>query len=147
MKISHLFISILVLNIACMNQSDIPEEPKQQIIKTLKDETKYFCERNLEKWQAQWSHQPFISKMYAGKVEFEELIGWEAINQFTVQHIKKNPESLPIPDIRVDYDIHLFDNTALVFYSKNVDNHLVRETRFMVKEDNKWKIARMQTIY
>lgn len=37
---------------------------ERQIIQTLKDETRYFCERNLSKWAAQWSHACYASKMY-----------------------------------------------------------------------------------
>ncbi|MEL7005991.1 MAG: hypothetical protein AAFN93_25175 [Bacteroidota bacterium] len=147
MKASILFISILAIVISCQKPSDDEEKTKQQIIETLENETRYFCERNLKKWQDQWSHESFTSKMYAGEAKFEELVGWDEINQFTVRHIKENPKPLAIPQVNIEFDIHLFDNTAFVFYAKEVDGHLVRETRFMVKENRQWKIARMQTIY
>ena len=68
---------------------------------------------NLKEWQAQWSHESFVSKMYAGNNEFEEFRGWDAINQFTVDHIKDNPSPIPIPQTSPDYSIKLFDDTAL----------------------------------
>lgn len=123
------------------------ENTKKAIEETLKQETRYFCERNLEKWQEQWSQQPFVSKMYAGEKKFEEFTTWEEINGFTVNHIAENPDSIPIPETNYDLDIHLLGETAWVFYSKTVDDKEVRETRFMVKEGDKWKIARMQTVY
>ena len=120
---------------------------KDLIIKTLKKETQYFCERNLANWQEQWSHEPFVSKMYGGSHEFEWFNNWESINQFTVDHITQNPESIPIPESNFDYVIHLFGETAWVFFSKNVNGQKVQETRFMVKEKGQWRIARMQTIF
>lgn len=141
------YLSLALLFIGCKaGQHDISKE-KEKIIAVLNQETKYFCDRNLEKWQQQWSHQPFVSKMYAGSVDFEELTGWKAINQFTRDHIAEHPAKIPIPDTNFEYDFHFFKDTAWVFYSKNVDGKRVRETRFMVKENDQWKIGRMQTLF
>jgi len=146
-KIILFCLSLFVLN--CQNPSTNSTLHKEQIIETLKNETKYFCERNLKEWQKQWSHKSFCSKMYAGRgeVAFEYFEGWESINQFTVQHIAENPEVIPIPKTNFEYDIHLFGETAWVFYSKNVAGKLVKETRYMLKEGSKWKIAKMQTLF
>lgn len=141
---------LICLSIFALSCDDAPADEaveKQQIVETLTSETKYFCGRNLEKWQEQWAHQPFCSKLYAGDIEFEELTGWSAIQQFASKHIADNPNPYPLPDFNVDYDIHLLGETAWVFYTKKIDNATMRETRFMVKEGDKWKIARMQTIY
>lgn len=151
-----LCIGLLILSCETSNKTtENQKEPmtenieitKKAIEATLKQETKYFCERNLKMWQAQWSHQPFVSKMYAGEKDFEQFTTWEDINAFTVNHIAENPEVIPIPETNYDLDIHILGETAWVFYSKIVDNKNVRETRFMVKEGDKWKIARMQTVY
>lgn len=149
MRLKSTYLFMLIVLFGCQSQQAVQDEAtvKEAIINTLKKETQYFCERNLEAWQAQWSHQPFTYKMYAGNEEFEEFVGWEAINQFTIQHINENPNPIPLPDTNFEFEFHLFDETAWVFYSKNVDSTLVRETRFMVKEDKQWKIARMQTIF
>jgi len=144
-KFFILCLSVFVLS--CQDISTDDALSKRQIIQTLENETKYFCERNFEKWQGEWAHQPFCSKMYAGDVEFESLVGWEAIQQFAVEHISEYPQVFPLPDTNFDYDIYLFGETAWVFYLKTVDKASMRETRFMVKENGKWKIARMQTIY
>ena len=132
---------------ACQKPTPSTIDTKKQIIETLKKETQYFCERQLPQWQDQWSHQSFVSKMYAGNKAFEEFTSWEQINQYTVNHIAEFPEPIPIPKTSFEYDIHLFGETAWVFYSKMVDGVQVRETRFMVKEGEQWKIARMQTIF
>ncbi|MEM6806498.1 MAG: hypothetical protein AAF696_34180, partial [Bacteroidota bacterium] len=98
-------------------------------------------------WQRQWSQQPFVSKMYAGTAEFQEFTTWEEINQFTLNHIKAHPEPIPIPQSDQEYNIYLLGETAWVFFNKVGEQGLVRESRFMVKEEGKWKIARMQTIF
>lgn len=137
----------LLIVLGCQNLSSNNLSDKDEIIETLKNETQYFCERNLEKWQLQWSRQSFTYKMYGGSQGFQEFVGWEAINQFTVQHIAANPNPIPLPDTNYEYDIYLLGETAWVLYSKNVENGIARETRFMVKENDQWKIARMQTIF
>ncbi|MEK6482579.1 hypothetical protein WJR50_33945 [Catalinimonas sp. 4WD22] len=145
---SHILMTsllLLILNDYPPFTSDQSEE--EAIVETLQLETRYFCERNLEKWQEQWVHKPYTSKMYAGNTEFREFIGWEAVNQNTLDHIKAQPEKIPIPVSNQDYNIELLGKTALVFYSNNNAAGTVREIRLMVKEEDKWKIARMQTIY
>lgn len=145
---TNLWLLCCCLLIGSCQQSSISNlNTEKLIIETLEKETQYFCERNLKKWQEQWSHQSFVSKMYTGNQKFKEYIGWNEINKNTVDHIREFPKPIPIPDSNQDYTIKLFDKTAFVFYSYNKENSLVRETRFMVKEGSKWKIARMQTIY
>jgi len=141
------WLPLLLLFCYCQNPEKSAANSESQIIETLQLETRYFCERNLEMWQEQWSHKAFTSKMYTGQNDFEEFTGWAAINGFTVKHIVNNPDPIPLPDTNFDVDIHLLGETAWVFYSKTVNGALVKETRFMVKEDDKWKIARMQTIF
>ena len=145
---NHIWISSLVLLILNFH---LPVEPAQSeedaIIETLQLETRYFCERNLEKWQDQWVHKPYTSKMYAGNTEFREFTGWQEVNQNTLDHIKAQPEKIPIPVSNQDYTIELLGTTALVFYSNNNASGTVREIRLMLREGNKWKIARMETIY
>lgn len=140
---------LLILMLSCQGNSSKKEETdtKSLIIESLKKETQYFCERNLEKWQEQWSQAPFVSKMYAGTAEFEEFDSWEEINQFTVDHINENPDPIPIPQSDQEYKIYVLGKTAWVFFNKIGEKGLVKETRFMVKENRKWKIARMQTIF
>ena len=140
-----LFLCVYIA--ACQPAVEPTEQAKEKIIETLQLETKYFCERNLAKWQDQWSHKSFVSKMYAGEKDFEEFTSWNEINQFTVHHIADFPESIPIPVSDQEYDIYLFAETAWVFYTKEGETGPVRETRFMVNERGKWKIERMQTIY
>ncbi len=120
---------------------------ERQIIQTLKDETRYFCERNLSKWVAQWSHASYASKMYGGDTDFVVFSGWEAIRQNTVDHIREHPEPIAVPEVEVDYHIEYFGKTAWVFYTKKIPQGMAREARFMVREKGAWKIARMQTIY
>lgn len=124
-----------------------PDQNKARIIETLQKETQYFCERKLDKWAEQWSHQNFVSKMYAGQHEFTEFDSWQAIWQNTIEHIQAFPNPIPIPETAQDYRIELFEQTAFVFFAKKGEQGPIRETRFMVKENDQWKIARMQTIY
>ncbi|MEO0468317.1 MAG: hypothetical protein AAF206_01755 [Bacteroidota bacterium] len=132
---------------SCQSPARSAAEDKQAIIETLKQETQYFCERNLAQWQAQWSHRDFVSKMYTGSTTFEEFIGWAAINQFTVDHIQQHPEPIQVPQSSPSYEMTIFQETALVFYTKEGENGPIREVRFMVREDGKWKIGGMQTIF
>ncbi|MEM6767949.1 MAG: hypothetical protein AAF655_23650 [Bacteroidota bacterium] len=140
-------ISLLLLLSSCQNPKNAVPEEEAQIIETLQLETQYFCERKLAEWQNQWTHESYVSKMYAGKIGFEEFTNWEEIYQFTVDHINEFPDPIPIPESDQAYTVELFGETAFVFYTKEGEEGPVRETRFMVKEGDKWRIARMQTIY
>ena len=146
MRLASLLILCTCLA-ACQAKVESPQQAIHKIIETLQLETKYFCERNLAGWQDQWSHKSYVSKMYAGERDFEEFTTWNEINQFTVDHIAEFPDPIPIPVSEQKFDIHIFAETAWVFYTKEGEKGPVRETRFMVKEGEKWKIARMQTIY
>ncbi len=146
MRLPYLLFLCICLT-ACQPATESTEQTKEKIIETLQLETKYFCERNLASWQDQWSYEPFVSKIYAGEKDFEEFTTWNEINQFTVDHIAEFPDPIPLPVSDQKYDIHLFVETAWVFYTKKGEKGPVKETRFMVKEEEKWKIARMQTIY
>lgn len=132
---------------ACQKSNTMPTNSEELILETLQMETQFFCERNVKDWEKQWLHSAIAYKMYANPKHFEAYEGWEAIRQFTVDHVSKNPNPIPLPNNQADYDIHLFTETAWVFFSKIVDGAQVRESRFMVKEDDKWKIARMETIF
>lgn len=138
---------LFALLVACQAVRPPLHSAEQQIVQTLKNETRYFCERNLPKWEEQWSHGGFVSKMYAGNTEFVEFSSWQAIRQNTIDHIRNHPAPIQLPDSSVDYRIEHFGNTAWVFYAKQGPKGPIRETRFMVKENGIWKIARMQTIY
>lgn len=147
-KMRNFFALVLLLLISsCKSASGKVEREEALIIETLQQETKYFCERKLGKWEEQWSRQPFVSKMYTGNTEFKEFLGWEAVQQNTVDHIRDYPDPIPVPVVDQSYTITVFQETALVLYTKMGEKGPVRETRFMVKEGEKWKIARMQTIY
>jgi len=144
----YVFILILLSWLtACQTTSSPLKTAERQIIQTLKDETRYFCERNLPKWEGQWSHASYVSKMYGGNTDFALFSGWEAVRQNTVDHIREHPELIEVPEVEVDYHIEYFGKTAWVFYAKQSPQGLVREARFMVREKGAWKIARMQTIY
>ena len=85
--------------------------------------------------------------MYTGNTAFKEFSGWEAIRQNTVDHIQHFPNPIPIPGVDQTYAVTVFQETALVLYTKMGEKGPVKETRLMVKEGEKWKIARMQKIY
>ena len=140
-------LSLLPFINSCHSSSNDDHNVEALIIETLQMETQYFCERNLMKWEEQWSQQPFVSKMYIAKTEFKEFSGWEEIQQNTVDHIRDFPDPIPIPVVEQEYTITVFKETALVVYAKVGAQGPIRETRLMVKEGEKWKIARMQTIH
>ena len=140
-------ISFLFLLVSVQPSVATGTDTNQLIVKTLQKETQYFCERNLSKWKDQWSQKPFVAKKYIRGLKAEIYTGWKSIEQYTIEHIKQYPNPIPIPDTNFEYDIYVLGETAWVLYHKMEEGHKVLETRFMTKEGEKWKIARMETIY
>ena len=143
----NILLILLILCCNCREKDTADRENQERIIATLEKETLYFCERDIVRWREQWSHEPYVSKMYTGNREFLEFKGWDAIERNTMEHMTRYPDTIPLPKTNMEYQITLFGETAFVFYSKEGENGNIRENRFMVKEKGKWKIARMQTIY
>lgn len=147
-KMKHWYVlAFLTLISSCRTPAAQDQDAKALIIETLQLETQYFCERNLGKWEEQWARAPFVSKMYLGNTSFTEFKGWEEIRQNTLDHIRDYPDPIPIPVVDQEYTVNLFKEAALVFYAKEGEVGPIREIRFMVREGEKWKIARMQTIH
>ena len=151
-NVKHVLI-FLISVLAMAGHAQDNQGEKQHIIQTLTDETKYFYARNLDDWQDRWSRKSFVSKMYiisdtyTGDRKFKEFKDWNAIKKYTLDYFEEHPNPVPAPESNLNYKIHLFGDAAYVLYSYKGASGEVRETRFIVKENGEWKIARMQTIY
>lgn len=117
------------------------------VLATLAEETRAFCHRDLEAWRRQWVHAEFTSKLYAGDVAFEELIGWTAVDSFTRAHIRDHPDTIPIAPLRAQVDVTFLGEVAYVEYAKQVAGGIARELRLLAADAGRWRIVRTETLY
>ncbi len=130
------------------NQSVNLDRERDAILETLHHETEAAFQRDYERWQKYWVHDPTVTKTYLDFADstFSESIGWNEISQFVKTFIEEHPEPEPVPTLADDIDVRLYGNGAWVTYEQEDSlRGRKRETRLMEKVDGQWKIAGMQT--
>ena len=121
---------------------------KDQIIKTLSDETEAFCNKEFERWESCWVQENTSYKNYFRDCKYIAYDGWPEIRQFAVDYFTANPKPESIPEESKDYDITVRDGLAWVKYEvlDSVRGNK-KEFRRLIKIDGKWKISYMSTVY
>ncbi|MGB5820993.1 MAG: hypothetical protein WBG90_16025 [Saonia sp.] len=130
-------------------QSQKADTIAHEIKEALRLETQYFYQRDITKWEGQWSHGPFVMKCYIRDGEYLEQLGWPVIRQSAKDYMKAHPEPEQAPTYIPEYEIEVFGKSAFVSYIQQPDAKGVRkrEIRLMVREEGKWKIGYMSTNY
>lgn len=137
----------LVASVARADAQRAAPAERAAVLATLERETEAFCNRDLDAWREQWLHTATTSKLYAGDVAFEELIGWAAVDSFTRAHIERHPDPLPVAQTTPQPEVAFFGEAALVTYAKEVEGGTAREVRLLAEVDGAWRIVRMETLY
>ncbi|MEK6152469.1 hypothetical protein WIW50_04390 [Flavobacteriaceae bacterium 3-367] len=129
-------------------QSQRQDKVENEIQEALRLETQYFYQRDISKWEGQWSHGPFVMKCYVRDGKYLEQMGWPVIQQSAKDYMKAHPKPEPVPTAMPEYKIEVFGKSALVSYIQlDPTQGRKREIRVMVKEKDQWKIAYMSTNY
>ena len=129
-------------------QSQKTGNEEHEVKEALRLETQYFYQRDLEKWEGQWSHKPFVMKCYIRDGKYSEQLGWPVIQKSAEDYMKEHPEPEKPPTDIPDYEIEVFDKSAFVTYViQDPTRGKKKEIRMMVKENGKWKIGYMSTNY
>lgn len=124
------------------------EKEKESILESLRTETRDAFKRDYEAWRTNWVHRPTVVKTYMNFSDstFSEMIGWKEVDSFVRRYIEEHPEPVPPPEQPSNISIQLFGTGAWVSYG-TIDKTFgrKRETRLMLKENGRWKIAGMHT--
>lgn len=129
-------------------QSQTTEKVEQEIKEALRLETQYFYQRDMVKWEGQWSHEPYVMKCYVTDGKYIEQLGWPIIQQSAKDYMKEHPEPEQVPTDLPEYEIKVFGNSAFVsFITHDKIRGKKRDIRLMVRENGKWKIGYMSTNY
>src|SRR4030095_8435502 len=116
-------------------------------------ETQTYFKAQGDAWQAFWTHDATTNRANAGNGGVGSVIGWENFGPQTVSWLKDSAKPANL-DIKNDgYTIKTDGNLAWVEYNQqltgigadSVYNGVTREYRFMIKENNEWKINSLIT--
>ena len=129
-------------------QSSNTKVIENQIIQSLKNETRFFLEKDFEKWASYWVQEPYILKSYVQNCVYMEMKGWAKVREFAQNYMQEHPEKEDIPDQDIDYEITINGPTAWVSFEVNDPvRGFKKEFRRMIKKGDMWKIAFMSTVY
>ncbi|MEL6917188.1 MAG: hypothetical protein AAFO99_05600 [Bacteroidota bacterium] len=141
-------ICCFILTNSAVAQSQKTEDAVYEIKEALRLETQYFFQRNIKKWEGQWSHGAFVMKCYIREGKYLEQLGWASIRQSARDYMEKHPEPEQPPTDIPAYEIEVFGKSAFVSYmAPDTQRGKKREIRLMVREQGKWKIGYMSTNY
>ncbi|MBN1133071.1 MAG: nuclear transport factor 2 family protein [Bacteroidales bacterium] len=141
----------LVAGYSCQGPVD-PEAEKEAIKAVIETEKAAFFEQDLEKIDGTWKQDTLSRKIYADSEGYWEIKGWKALQDENKQNLREDRGDFSKVDLKfTDYEIVLYDNTALVFHVSNWsgiyqgEELLLVQKRILhlVKEDGSWKIDLM----
>ena len=103
------------------------------IRKTIEDETRYYGEKNFEKFSDLWVHSPQTYYSIAQSFNHVEYHGWDAISDYLRDQMEQfgDPEWKPE---KTDYQFKIEGNMAFVSFKENGNP----STRVLEKQGDKW---------
>lgn len=127
------------------------ESEKAEILKLIDDESTAFWDKDFEAYARCWVHAPYIRTMgwwEAGGVTVVK--GWEERGPRTKGYMNDFPEPNPQNVRRENINMRIYEDAAWVTFDQYGNDTgepvmdmpgLSRETRFLEKQDGKWKIV------
>jgi hypothetical protein len=150
----NVIILVIILFYTCLNLSaqhpdlEITQFYKLQIEKLISDETAAAFERDFERWKTYWVHSDETFKTYINFSDssFQEVLGWNNIQEFVKNFMDENPQAEEAPNIESEISIDIFENAAWVsFIQQDAKRGKKREARLLRLIEGEWKIFGMHT--
>lgn len=136
MQRGHIAILITIVWASTLSaQAMSPEE--MAIKKAIEDSTKYWCQRDFERYADTWLHVPYVYKSVAAPNYHSVLHGWEALAKATQEIFKRSPGVITSEYKNTDYRFRINGNMAYVTYLENGDT----STRLLERHGNQWKLV------
>jgi tetratricopeptide (TPR) repeat protein len=153
MRTRH-FRPFMLLLLCSITQSALAQNPEEDAIKkVLLAETQTYFKAQANAWKSLWTHDASTNRASAGFGGIGSVMGWENFGPQTVAILKDSTKPVNL-DIKNDaYSIKSNGKLAWVEYNQQltgsgadtVYNGTTREYRFLVKENNEWKINSLIT--
>lgn len=150
-----LLITLLVIGLAapytCIAQVN-PKAEKEAIKSVINAEKEAYVDQDLKKIDGVWLQDTTSRKIYTGENGFWEIKGWAALHNENKTNVAEERADISGIDFKfTNFDIVLYDNTAMVYHDANVTGTYKEEEvdimqkriLHMVKEDGNWKIDLM----
>ena len=121
------------------------------IKQVIMNETKGWAFRNYEGMADNWAHEKYVIRMSAGPNFYEEVSGWNSINDSIKIDLKNYTQKVDVA--WSDWNIHPFNNCAWASYLQSAkvtgssdEPYKTREVRFLEKKNGLWKIVYLSTV-
>ena len=143
-----LFALILLAGTSCQEKIDIEKE-KEAIKAVIEEEKNAYFDRDITRIGATWVQDPTSRKMFLTQEGLIYLNGWSEVNQHDKESVESD-EWEGSEDIMAhfsDYEINIYNNTALVFcntkwtgkYKEEEISGEQKRILHFVKVDGVWK--------
>lgn len=150
-KVVSLFALLQLCSVAYLTFAQNIED--DAIKKVVLAETQTYFKAQGDAWQACWTHDANTNRAGAGNGGVNAVMGWENFGPQTVSWLKDSAKSANLTIKNDGYSIITDGKLAWVEYTQqltgsgadSVYNGTTREYRFMVKDNNGWKIHSLIT--
>lgn len=153
MKKMYLFMFAFALIASAYGQeiTDLDKE-KEAIKAVILEETQSFFDRDFERYAATYKHDESIVDLRAYNASYSHVVGWEQNSTGTKEYLKNNPELVKNPEVKKNFDIHVYPNSAWAIFETEIydqEGVLADEdigVNFLEKIDGEWKIVYLSRV-
>ena len=153
MKRMYLFMFVFALIASAYGQETTNLEKDKEAIKAvILEETQSYWDRDFERYAACYKHDESIVDLRANSTNYYHVVGWEENSSGTKENLKNNPEPVKNTEVKKNFDIHVFPNSAWVIFETEIydeEGKLASEdigVNFLEKIDGEWKIVYLSRV-
>ncbi|MGA9295303.1 MAG: tetratricopeptide repeat protein [Ignavibacteriaceae bacterium] len=147
---NYFIVSILLISLIDIFPQYLSSE-EEAIKQVIMNETKGWAYRNYDGMVENWAHENYVIKMSAGPNFYEEVSGWNSINDSIKIDLKNYTQKVDVS--WSDWNIHSYNNCAWASYLQSAkvtgssdEPYKTREVRFLEKKNGFWKIVFLSTV-
>jgi predicted ester cyclase len=153
MKRSLAILAVASLAVMVFGQSRQEQADMKSIEKLIQKEITAFLDKDWDKYQECWLHEPYTRHFVSSKSSFNGMIGWEHIQQIMSQGFSsEGPRGFTFE--KTDLDIHVFGDAAYAtirerYGSTSGDDPWsidALNNAFLVRHEGSWKFVCMNFV-
>lgn len=126
---------------------------KEAIKAVIEKETTGWANRNFETWSSAWQHSDDVMAVFVSPGSYSETIGWDELSANMKWQFENYPAAITDRVARENFVIRVDGAVAWVTFEQfrwregSGERTHSREQRSLVKDNGRWKIASLTTIY